>query len=113
KQLEQAYQAGTGLTIGNRNFSSLDIQHIVNTLDIIVFPQANRDGRNHSMTADCMWRKNRRVTAPNSAACPGVDINRNFDFLWDFPTCFSATSAVVVSNNPCDPEVYNGPSAFS
>jgi carboxypeptidase T len=50
ERLEQAYQAGTELTFGTRNFSASDIQTIVNTLDIVIFPQANPDGRNESMT---------------------------------------------------------------
>jgi carboxypeptidase T len=63
EQLEEAYHNGTGLTFGSRTFSVSDIQTIVNTLDIIVFPQANPDGRNHSMNADAMWRKNRRTAS--------------------------------------------------
>ena len=34
------------------------------TLDVVVFPQANPDGRHHSMTVDPMWRKNRRPAGP-------------------------------------------------
>ena len=71
EQLEQAYHGGTALTFGTRTFSAAEIQSIVETLDIIVFPQANPDGRNFSMTTDAMWRKNRRTVAPNSTACPG------------------------------------------
>ena len=115
QQLEQAYLAGKGLTFGNKNFSADDIQTIVNTLDIVVFPQANPDGRNYSMTVDPMWRKNRRTQAPNSSHgdCVGVDINRNYDFLWDFLKYFNPMAPVATSDKPCDPEVYCGPSAFS
>ncbi len=77
-----------------------------------MFPQANPDGRYYSMMVDAAWRKNRRVSAPNSAGCPGVDINRNFDFVWNFPTCFSPLTTPA-SADPCDYEVYHGPSAFS
>jgi carboxypeptidase T len=117
EQLEQAYHNNTGLTFGTRTFSPADIQTIVNTLDIVVFPQANPDGRNHSMTADAMWRKNRRTASPNSPtpdACTGVDINRNYDFLWNFPAYFNVgASGIVDSVNPCDYQLYHGPSAFS
>jgi murein tripeptide amidase MpaA len=113
EQLEQAFQNSTGLTFGSKTFSADDIQTIVNTLDIIVFPQANPDGRNFSMTVDALWRKNRRAAAPNSAACTGVDVNRNYDFLWNFPEYFSPASAVSDSTDPCDYQVYHGPSAFS
>ena len=116
EQLEQAYQSNTSLTFGSRTFSGADIQTIVNTLDIIVFPQANPDGRNYSMNTDVNWRKNMRTTAPNSAspeACMGVDVNRNYDFLWNFPEYFNSASAIEDSTNPCDFQLFNGPSAFS
>lgn len=115
EQFEQAYLTGTGLTFGTRNFSANDIQTIVNTFDIVIFPQVNPDGRNYSMTVDSMWRKNRRTQAPNSNSgdCVGVDINRNYDFLWDFPKYFNPQAPVQTSTDPCDPQVYNGPSAFS
>lgn len=118
EQLEQAYQSGTGLTFGPRSFSAADIAGIVDTLDIIVFPQANPDGRDYSMTVDAMWRKNRRTSAPNSAGCPGVDINRNYDFLWNYPNYFSPQAPIADSTDPCDagnPDngTYHGPAAFS
>jgi murein tripeptide amidase MpaA len=121
EQLEQAYLANTGLTLGDKSFSASDIQIIVNTLDIVVFPQTNPDGRNYSMNTHAMWRKNRRTAAPNSAACPGVDVNRNYDFLWDFPAYFSPSAPISDSTDPCDGGnqnsqdngTYHGSSAFS
>ena len=116
EQLEQAFLNNTGLTFGTQTFRAEDIQTIVNTLDIIVFPQANPDGRNYSMNTDAMWRKNRRTAPPNSSApgssCTGVDL-RNYDFLWNFPVYFSPSAAIEDSTNPCDYQLYNGPSAFS
>ena len=64
-------------TFGNQSFSASDIQTVVNTLDIIVFPQANPDGRNESMNSDAMWRKNRRLLPLNSDSRVGVYLNRN------------------------------------
>jgi murein tripeptide amidase MpaA len=113
EQLEQAYQGGTDLTFGGNSFSAAEIKAIVDTIDIVVFPQANPDGRYYSMNTEALWRKNRRQQAPNSAACPGVDINRNYDFLWDFPTYFSPSAPAPASTDPCNHEVYYGPSAFS
>ncbi|MBV9178598.1 MAG: hypothetical protein JO297_16350, partial [Nitrososphaeraceae archaeon] len=120
EQLEQAYLNKNGLTFGNKSFSASDIQTIVNTLDIVVFPQANPDGRNHSMNSDAMWRKNRRVLPPNSesggdppGSCVGVDINRNYDFLWDFKTYFDSHAPIQDSTDPCDYQLYDGPTAFS
>jgi len=80
-----------------------------------VFPQVNPDGRLYSMTVDADWRKNRRP-APSGhagAACVGVDVNRNYDFLWNFTKHFDPHAPVQNSADPCDPEVYIGPTAFS
>jgi carboxypeptidase T len=56
-----------------------------------------------------MWRKNRRP-APKGRSYKhiGVDINRNFPFLWDIDQYF--TPGVVASScNPADYECYIGP----
>lgn len=103
----QAYRTNSGVTIGPKSFTAAQIQSIVNTLDVLVFPQANPDGRNYSMTVDPLWRKNRRPSPG-----PGVDINRNYDWLWNYPAHFSASAPVVSSTVPSD-ETYIGPSAAS
>lgn len=115
EQLAQAYSNGTGITLGATSFAAADVKTIVDNLDIYVFPQANPDGRNYSMNTEALWRKNRRTAAPNSnsGACVGVDINRNYDFLWDYKTLFAPTSTVSCSDDPCDHDVYHGPGAFS
>ena len=98
--LTDAYRTNSGITQGGKSFTAAEIQRIVDTLDVVVFPQANPDGRHHSMTVDPMWRKNRRPAAPARRACavgggdgPGVDLNRNYDFLWDFPRKYSPAGA--------------------
>jgi murein tripeptide amidase MpaA len=115
QQLSEAYLANSGITIGTRKFTAAQIQTIVNTKDIYVFPQANPDGRNYSMVHESMWRKNRRP-APQGhtqSKCVGVDINRNYDFLWHFPTYFDPSSPIANSVDPCDHDVYIGPEAVS
>ena len=120
EELQQAFLDSTDVTLGNKTFSAAQIQTIVNTLDIIVFPQANPDGRNRSMIENQVdpivdWRKNLRTEPPNSSVgdCVGVDINRNFDFLWDFETHFSSLAPIRNSTNPCNHDVYVGDEPFS
>lgn len=115
EQLTHAYRTNTGITIGPKRFTASQIQKIVNEKDIYVFPQANPDGRNHSMTKDPDWRKNRRPAPAGrtNPHCVGVDLNRNYDFLWDFTKYFDLSAPVRNSIDPCDPEVYIGPSADS
>jgi len=104
-KLCQAYTAGSGLAFGGKSYDSSTIKLIVDSLDTFVFPLVNPDGRVYvqSPTGDAWWRKNRNP-APGSS-CIGVDINRNFDFLW--------SSGIGTSANPCDYQIYKGPGAFS
>jgi carboxypeptidase T len=119
RELTDAYRNGNGISQGGMSLGIDEVRDIVNTLDVVVFPQANPDGRHYSMTVDPMWRKNRRPVGPGEPTCaggggdgPGVDINRNYDFLWDFPTKFSPAAPVVTSADPCS-EIYRGPYAES
>ena len=58
-----------------------------------------------------MWRGNRHLENPS---CYGVDLNRNFDFLWDFKKFFSSDARIRTTDDPCHPnQIYRGPSAFS
>ena len=116
--LTDAYRDHTGITQGGASVSAAQVREIVETLDVVVFPQANPDGRNHSMTVDPMWRKNRRPADPGQDCPggggngPGVDLNRNYDFLWDYTTTFSPRAPVATSTQPCS-EIYRGPGAVS
>ena len=113
--LAEAYRTRGGISLGHQKFAAAQIQKLVKAKDIYVFPQANPDGRLHSMTVDPDWRKNRRPAPPGSTgpSCVGVDLNRNYDFLWDFTRHFSPEAPVRNSTEPCDPEVYVGPRPFS
>jgi murein tripeptide amidase MpaA len=112
-RLERAYLEGTSVTFPNLTFTAEDIRAIFGLLDIVVFPQANPDGRQYSMShLNPGWRKNRRTEAPNSPAEPGVDLNRNFDFLWDFTRRFAHPTDVNTSTRPGG-DHYRGPAPFS
>ncbi|MFL5286608.1 MAG: M14 family metallopeptidase [Rhodopila sp.] len=112
--LLEAHEKGTGLRYGNQKFTANDIKTIVEELQLILFPCVNPDGRHHSQTAEPMWRKNRRAVKPQAGLrCVGVDINRNFDALWDFRRHFAEDSGVSASDDPCDLQVYVGPASAS
>jgi carboxypeptidase T len=112
ERIEQAYLNGAALAIGPKTFSAAEIRSIVDTLDIVIFPQANPDGRFYSMTTDGGWRKNRRPAPRAHPKSIGVDLNRNFDFMWDFKKYFATASGNLTSTNPGTP-FYCGESAFS
>ena len=108
--MENAYTNGTGITIGGASYTATEIKSIIDGLDIFIFPQCNPDGRKWSMDVDGDWRKNRRTDPPNSNSgnCVGVDINRNFDFIWNIDTQWAPTSTVNTSTDPCQKYTYNG-----
>ena len=110
--LLEAHKFGTGLGYGNKNFPANEIARILDSLNLFVCACANPDGRHYSQTNDPLWRKNRRPP-PSNGNCVGVDINRNFDFLWDHLAKFAPDSGVSASEDPCDKNVYRGPSAAS
>jgi murein tripeptide amidase MpaA len=112
--LLEAHARGTGLRYGGQRFSADDIRSVVEGLHLVLFPCVNPDGRHHSQTADPMWRKNRRRVRPDlPSRCVGVDLNRNFDALWDFRRHFAPDAGVSASDDPCHPQVYVGPAAAS
>lgn len=104
-RLCKAYTDGTGLTYGGRSYASSTIELLIHHLDVFLLPLLNPDGRDHVQKAngEPMWRKNRAAVAGSS--CRGVDLNRNFDFLW--PWTIGATS-----DQPCH-EVFKGSTAAS
>jgi murein tripeptide amidase MpaA len=112
--LLDSHSEGTGLRYGAQHFSAQDIRSLIEGLQIVLFPCANPDGRHHSQTVEPMWRKNRRrISASLDLRCVGVDLNRNFDALWDFRRHFAPDSGVSASADPCHPQVYIGPAVCS
>ncbi len=128
EEILNAYSASSDLVVGNKTFTAADIQSIVDNLDIFIVPVTNPDGKHFSFQdgndeqgePKNMWRKNRRVNADSQ--CRGVDLNRNFDFVWDFNTKMHPASVwgqasqcqgfIVVSDDPCN-IAYHGHKVFS
>ena len=111
--LLEARSLGTGLTYGKARIPAEEIHQIFSYLQLLVLPCANPDGRIYSQQVDRMWRKNRAPFAtPNGGICFGVDLNRNFDVAWDFKRIF-APDAARASHNPCNKQIYVGPTAAS
>jgi carboxypeptidase T len=115
-RLLEARRAGKGIAIGRRRVSAARVEALLAGTNIYIVPQVNPDGRHHSLTVDPMWRKNRRpgpAGAPPDGSCVGVDLNRNYDFLWDIERSFAPDAPVASSTHPCDRDVYVGPAAAS
>lgn len=103
----------TGLRYGEARASAEALRGALERVDVLVFPQVNPDGRNFSQRHDPLWRGNRRPDAV-AAGGFGVDLNRNHDFLWDFPACFHPDAGVGTATSPFDAsQTWRGPSPGS
>jgi hypothetical protein len=132
-QTDITYPAWTdpvaGITYDSFIISWPWVQRIVERLDLYVVPLVNDDGRDWvlgPMPANASWdtewphkwwRKNRRP-APAGSTDPlavGVDINRNFDILWDFHKHYNMALGDKLVNSKTKPtsDVFTGPAAES
>ena len=113
--LLHAHAGGTGLAYGGTSFTSAQVRSVLKELDVVVFPLVNPDGRHYSQTVAPMWRRNRNpAQSGGDPAAVGVDLNRNYDHLFDYRTAFHPLAPVRVSDDPADrDQVYQGPEPFS
>ncbi|KAF7545552.1 hypothetical protein G7Z17_g9077 [Cylindrodendrum hubeiense] len=100
-----AQRLGTGLTYGNMKYTHDDVLIVLST-GIIFMPLVNPDGVKYDQATGNCWRKNRN---PSGA----VDLNRNFDFLWDYETAFAPNLDTPPASSDPDEVIYHGTSAFS
>jgi hypothetical protein len=54
-------------------------EELTSTLDWVVVPVVNPDGYVYTWEEDRLWRKNRRYV---NYTCSGIDLNRNYVYLW-------------------------------
>jgi murein tripeptide amidase MpaA len=107
--LLHAAAAGAGLSYGGKSFSAWAVSSIVDAINVFVFPCVNPDGRHFSQIqsgiwrSQSVWRKNRNpASSGGDANRIGVDVNRNYNFLWDFAATMDPT-APGASADPGDP----------
>lgn len=86
--------------------TDIELTALVNEREIYLVPMVNPDGYVRNQTTDPqgggMWRKNRRV---NSGGSVGVDLNRNYGYMWGYDNSGSSGQA--------SSQVYRGTAAFS
>ena len=101
-RLINAWRNNTAIALGRYTLSAASVQRLLNNLDLYVVPCVNPDGRVYVFDSLERWRKNRNPNVGMDEV--GVDINRNYDFLW--------SSGVGSSLFPQD-DTYRGAAAFS
>lgn len=92
-----------GERLVNQYGSDPDVTWILDHHEVHLLLQGNPDGRKRAETG-LSWRKNADNNACANSNSRGVDLNRNFNFLWN---CCGGSSASTCS------ETYHGPSAGS
>jgi murein tripeptide amidase MpaA len=111
--LLEAHSLGAGLTYGGTAFTAQQVRSIVERMHVVVFPSVNPDGIHYAQTVNVWWRKNRNpANGPGDRT--GVDVNRNFNFLWDLGA-FTPTARANQTLGSDDPASYqyHGTSPFS
>jgi murein tripeptide amidase MpaA len=114
--LLEAYTAGAGLTYGKKTFDAGVIRAMIERMTVVIFPCVNPDGVRYShVNNDADWRKNRNpASSTTDPSTIGVDICRNFDFLWDYKTAFdpAAIWSGMASDQPSSKQ-FHGKDRFS
>ncbi|KAH6886389.1 hypothetical protein B0T10DRAFT_80248 [Thelonectria olida] len=109
--LLQARLARTGIKYGDAVYTRQQVVTALN-VGIVVLPLVNPDGVAYDQQTDSCWRKNRNPAS--SVLDPGVDLNRNFDFLWNYTEAFSSQAdlSAAASDDPAS-EVFHGEAPMS
>ncbi|KAK8096880.1 hypothetical protein PG999_012824 [Apiospora kogelbergensis] len=106
-----ANKTNAGLSYGSKTYTAAQVKTALSA-GIVFVPLSNPDGVAYDQSSNSCWRKNRNP-ASGTGSASGIDLNRNFDFVWDFTKKFaSSVRSSVASTNPSS-ETYHGTSAFS
>ncbi|KAK0615243.1 hypothetical protein B0T17DRAFT_498499 [Bombardia bombarda] len=105
-----ANKSGSGLTYGKKTYTNAQVKTVL-AAGLVFFPLVNPDGVTYDQSSSSLWRKNRNTASGKSGSSIGVDINRNFDFLWNFKKYFSSSESPA-STSPSS-ETFYGTAAAS
>lgn len=108
--LLNANKTGSGLTYGSKSYTNAQVKTAL-AAGIVFVPLSNPDGVAYDQSSNSCWRKNRNpASSTGSASSIGVDLNRNFDFLWDFTKKFASSAQSSVASTSPSSETYHGSS---
>lgn len=106
-----ANKNNVGLTYGTKTYTAAQVKTALSA-GIVFIPLSNPDGVAYDQSTNSCWRKNRN-TASGTGSSAGVDLNRNFDFVWDFKKLFASSVQSSVASTSPSSETFHGTSAFS
>lgn len=96
---------GLGLKYGSKSYTNAQVKTALST-GIVFVPLSNPDGVAYDQSSNSCWRKNRDPKSGTGSSI-GVDLNRNFDFLWDLTKFASSVRSEVASTSPSS-ETFHG-----
>ena len=101
-----ANKNNVGLKFGAKSYTAAQVKRAFAT-GIVFVPLSNPDGVAYDQTSNSCWRKNRNPNTSTGSSSVGVDLNRNFDFVWDLNKWAPSVRNSVASTSPSS-EVYHG-----
>ncbi|KAB8294102.1 hypothetical protein EYC80_009554 [Monilinia laxa] len=105
-----AQKNGVGLKYGSKSYTNAQVKTALST-GIVFIPLSNPDGVAYDQSTNSCWRKNRNPKS-GTGTNAGVDLNRNFDFLWDLKKFAPSARNDVASADPAS-IVFHGTAPFS
>ncbi|KAF7562927.1 hypothetical protein G7046_g1184 [Stylonectria norvegica] len=111
--LLHAQKHGSGIKYGNKTYTNNDVATALSA-GILIIPLVNPDGVAYDQETDECWRKNRNPASAKGNRDVGVDLNRNYDFLWDYKKAFKwgDMSWATASDDPSS-EIFHGAAPLS
>lgn len=106
-----ARDKGTGVQYGGKSYTKEQVITAV-PAGIVAMPMVNPDGVAYDQKTGFCWRKNRNRRSAEGEWGIGVDINRNFDAVWDYQKLFNATIRPPASDIPSS-DSFHGTAPFS
>ncbi|KAJ4184823.1 hypothetical protein NW755_008735 [Fusarium falciforme] len=112
--LLHAREGNKGLKYGKTTFSAAQVRKALDS-GIVILPLVNPDGVKYDQATNECWRKNRNPKSSKGRPDKiGIDINRNYDFIWDYKKAFSPNADLSgVSSDDPSSEVFHGTSPTS
>lgn len=109
-----ARKEGTGVSYGGQNYTAEDVETALSA-GLVVLPLTNPDGVAYDQKTDSCWRKNRNTDSASGDDGPdvGIDLNRNYDFVWDFEKAFNLDEAGEPASNDPSSEAFCGTNSTS
>ncbi|GKU02953.1 carboxypeptidase a4 [Fusarium langsethiae] len=107
--LLHARKAGKGLKYGKTTYTAAEVRKALDG-GIVILPNINPDGVKYDQKTNSCWRKNRNPkSSKGNPDAVGIDINRNYDFLFNYKKAFSDSIDLssVASEDPTS-EVFHG-----